>query len=80
MARLDTLLVQCARSARNVIIDARYGGLLCVNIRTWRKHGLFYVQNSDYGALARIFKNRIRASDEAPLKMSFKRWQRLVQG
>lgn len=63
MMELDTLLVQSTRTVRNAFTDIRFGGLLCLNTRTWRKHGLFDLQNSDYVALAQIFKNRIAPSD-----------------
>jgi hypothetical protein len=63
MLQLDTVLVKSVRMARNALLDLRFGGPLFLNTRTWRKHGLFDLQNSDYVALAQIFKDRIALSD-----------------
>jgi hypothetical protein len=63
MLQLDTLLVKSCRMVRNTLLDIRYGGPLCLNTRTWRKHGLFDGQNSDYAAMAQIFRGRISPSD-----------------
>lgn len=48
---LETLLLQIQRSARNALIDIRYGGLLLDR------------RNSDYQALSYIFADRIKRDD-----------------
>ncbi len=58
MSLLSATLVRSFRIARNLLIDLRFGKVLAFTYVTQR-----HSANSDYRALAKMFKNRIRESD-----------------
>jgi hypothetical protein len=64
MQRLKRLVARNTRIIRNAVIDLRYGRLLGGKIETRYKHlGAVATENSDYAALAHIFRDRIKATD-----------------